>query len=185
MFIINNTHWHLMLNHFPVIGMILGLVLWGMALSLDIPQLYQTTLVWIMAMGAITILVYLTGTNSHELIHGLPGVRHEFIDTHQQWGTYSLSALLLASLTALVSLIMMQRAGGSLSRFWKQCIFLTVLVSVGLTFYTAHLGGLIRHTEIRPGFTPAQEENIESSIETQGPDNQTQEAHSHEHSHHH
>ena len=75
-FIINNAHWHLMLNHFPVIGMFLGLVLWGIALSLDIPQLYQTTLVWIMAMGAITILVYLTGTNSHELIHGLPGVHH-------------------------------------------------------------------------------------------------------------
>ncbi|HEY1023335.1 MAG TPA: hypothetical protein VGE06_13540, partial [Flavisolibacter sp.] len=40
-----------------------------------------------------------------------------------------------------------------LRRWLRPLVLLLALVTVGIMVVTAHLGGQVRHTEIRPGFT--------------------------------
>ena len=68
------THFHLMMNHVPVLGSIFGFVLlaWGMLRgSTEIKKVALTILV-LTALFAIP--VYLTGEPAEETVEALPGV---------------------------------------------------------------------------------------------------------------
>jgi hypothetical protein len=146
----NAAHWHLMLNHFPVTGLLLGLLLWGLAFKVKRPELDRLLGIWFLAMGILIIPVYVTGLNSHDILHDLPGISHEQIETHEHWGRYTLFAMLAVSLLSVMSLI---RQKPIIQRIFP----ILVLVAFGLAFYTSHLGGFIRHPEIQPGFAPSGE----------------------------
>lgn len=160
----NYAHWHIMLNHFPIIGMLFNVILWLVAVRTNQPMLYRTALGWFIGLAILTIPVYVTGQNGHEILHGLPGVTHDVIDIHEQWGTYTLVASLTTGILALIGLIQFRRAN-QLPPLSKALILLLSLMTAGIAFYTGHLGGQIRHTEIRPGFVPVQETEAEESAE--------------------
>jgi len=141
--------------------MISGAILWFLALRTHQAILYKTALGWIAVSAAITFPVFFTGQNSHELLHGLPGLSHNIIDTHEQWGTYTLAVSIVTGILALSGLFQLKKSD-KLSPFLKGLITLFVVVISGIAGYTGHLGGQIRHTEIRPGFIPVQEQTENS-----------------------
>lgn len=176
----NYPHWHIMLNHIPIIGMISGAILWFLAMRTNQAILYKTALGWVIVSAAIAIPVYLTGQNSHELLHGLPGISHEIIDVHERWGTYTLFVSVITGILAVFGFVQLKKLG-QLSSTWKVIISLLVVVLSGIAGYTGHLGGLIRHTEIRPGFVPTQE-GVEEEGENHHKNEQGEHEHHHEHS---
>ena len=73
------THLHLLLNHFPIIGTLLGVgvMLYGYVTSSD--QVKKVAL-WTWAlMALIAIPVYLTGEPAEEAVEGLAGVSESLI----------------------------------------------------------------------------------------------------------
>ncbi|MGD9728785.1 MAG: hypothetical protein AB7P76_11340 [Candidatus Melainabacteria bacterium] len=152
----NYAHWHLMMNHFPILGMVFGVILWVIAMRTNQPLLYRTALGWFIALAVLALPVYFTGQNSHEILHGLPGITDDVIDIHEQWGTYTLIVSLMTGILALIGFIQLKKSE-QLSSVLKSLIPFLVIVTAGIAFYTGHLGGQIRHTEIRPGFVPTQE----------------------------
>jgi hypothetical protein len=161
----NAAHWHVMLNHFPVTGLLLGLLLWGLALKTKRPELDRLLWFWFLMMGVLVVPVYLTGLNSHEVLHDLPGISHAQIDLHEEWGRYTLFALLALAGLSVVAII---RPRPIIQKVFPAL----VLVTFGVALYTSHLGGLIRHPEIQPDFVPSSEqhgshaENEEAHLET-------------------
>lgn len=153
----NSIQWHLLLNHIPILGMGFGLFLWISALLMRSKDVSTLALGWIIFVGLVTIPVYMTGQNGHELVHDLPGVSHTFIDRHEQWATLSLIAIELTAVCAIVLFFILRKTRKSVLQLWTLLFLLPLAISVILVAYTAWLGGEIRHTEMRMGNTPIQD----------------------------
>lgn len=189
----NSIQWHLMLNHIPILGMGFGLFVWIFALLMRSKDASIIALVWIIFVGIITIPVYMTGQNGHELVHDLPGVSHTFIDRHEQWATFSLIAIELTAIFAIMLFFILRQAKKGLLQLWTLLFLLPLASSALLVAYTAWLGGEIRHTEMRMDDTPIQDNNTvdnktlpiaPTENEAKGPDEHHHEhngSHVHEH----
>jgi uncharacterized membrane protein len=154
----NNAHWHLALNHLPVIVPLLGLIILvaGFIFRSDIVKRVAFAVV---IFGAIcTIPAFFTGEGAEEVVEGFPEITKSMIHDHEE----------IAEVFAILSYLL---GGLSLFAFWsnlRQKTFSTyaaiavVVLSCATLFYaksTATSGGEIRHTEIRADFKNAGSNN--------------------------
>lgn len=144
----NQAHLHLMLNHFPVIGAILCLLLLLFALMRKSDELKRASLGGLVIISLLTIPAFLTGEPAEELVENLPGVSHALIESHEEAALVAFIALGLTGALALVGLIWSRRRT-TLPTWLMTAALLLTSVSLGLMARTANLGGEIRHTEIR------------------------------------
>jgi len=141
------THFHLMLMHFPVVGIIIGIgiLIYGLVIKNDMVKKIALTIFIIM--GIFTIPIYFTGEWSKLIIEKLPGISDDFIKSHEAMSikTIFLTGILL--LLSIISLITIKKQ----SAFANTIIIITLLVSIftsGFFVKAANLGGKIRHSEI-------------------------------------
>lgn len=141
------THMHLLLNHFPVIGTIVGIALIAVALLRRSSELGKVSLGLFAALGAISVIVYLTGEPAEKLIEKLPGFSEAITERHEEFAL--VATIMLASFGALALAVLAVFRKKSLPRWVTLGSFVVSLVAGGLMGYTAMLGGQVRHTEIR------------------------------------
>jgi hypothetical protein len=147
----NFAHVHLLLNHIPVIGIVIGFLLLSFAIAKKSDDLIKASLGVFILVALIAIPTYLTGEPAEKVIEHLPGVSEQIIDEHEDSAIVSLLSAGVLGIMALAGLILSRR-----SRFiprWHITVswILSVIV-VGMMAYTANLGGQIRHTETRSDF---------------------------------
>ena len=145
----NLGHIHLMLNHLPVLGApaLLALLLWGMVR--DIPAIVRGALWLTVTLGALTLLVYLTGEAAEELVEGLPTFAEPLVERHEAvalWTTVLVVATGLLAAAALWGMARPDRRGsGALVRLVVAGLTLST-IAVAVTAWT---GGPIGHPELR------------------------------------
>lgn len=146
----NDAHLHLVVNHFPIIVPIIGLIILVAGYITKSPVVQRTSF-GVFILGALmTFPAMYTGEGAEEIAEKLPGVTDALIEEHEE------KAESLAMINYLLGLL-------SLFGFWaslKQktyagyvAIAVLVLGLTGLYFgkSTGTSGGEIRHTEIRSG----------------------------------
>lgn len=146
---------HLALNHIPVLGTLLGAVLLAYALWRGQETVQNVSLGLLVFVGAVAVVVYLTGEPAEEIIEGAAGVSHDAIEAHEVWGWYAFLASILTGLGALGALVL-DYVWGQLGRQAVWVVFLLAFLTSGVMVYTANLGGKINHPELRAS-TPAVE----------------------------
>lgn len=142
------AHIHLLLNHFPTIGFLIGGGLFLLSLIMNSDDLKQASLVVLLGISLISIPTYMSGNGAQETIKSLPGVSKSLIEDHEG--------------AALVAMVFMLATGGfawlALWQFrrlthvpkWNLALILAlVVVTFGLMTRAANMGGEIRHEEIR------------------------------------
>jgi uncharacterized membrane protein len=144
----NYAHLHLILNHFPVIGMVIGFCLLGVALIIKSEQLKKIVFGIFVAIALLAIPVYFTGEPAEKIVENLPGVSDTLIETHEEFALFSMIAMEITGLAALIGLFLFH-SGRAISGWFTTALFTVSLVTVALMGWTANLGGQIRHTEIR------------------------------------
>jgi uncharacterized membrane protein len=149
----NQAHLHLLLNHLPVIGIILGLPLLAAALLRQNGELQRASLAFVLLVALLAVPAYLTGEPAEKVIEHLPGVSEALIKAHEEAAEIAFIAALLAGAAALGGLVY-ARVRQALPRWVVGAVFLLALASAGLMGWAANLGGQIRHPEIRTGYTP-------------------------------
>lgn len=145
----NVAHLHLAINHLPVVGIPLALLvlLFGIARKNAGAQLLG--LVLLSGLGLVAVGVYFTGEPAESVVEHMPGVTEAVIEKHEDAASVSLALAVLAGVSAAAALWLV-RAG----RAYRIAIWSTVgaaVLAVLSLAYTANLGGSIRHTEIRSG----------------------------------
>jgi uncharacterized membrane protein len=143
------THLHLFLNHFPVIGTILGIVLLGVALLRRSSELGKVSLGLFVGLAAVAILVYLTGEPAEDAIEKLPGFSEAITERHEEFALIATIGLGIFGGLSLGALALFRKR--PLPRWVTMSAFSLSLVAGGLMGYTAMLGGQVRHTEVRSG----------------------------------
>ena len=149
---LNAAHLHIMLNHFPIVGVFVGtglLTLWLLWRKQGIALAGLWTLV---GSGLSAVLVYILGNEAEDVVENMPGITHAAIERHQEAALWVLIGLLV--LAVLSAWILWRRRAGQLPRGLILGVWVLALVASGITAWAAELGGEIHHPEIRPGWKP-------------------------------
>jgi hypothetical protein len=144
------AHIHLLLNHFPTIGYIIGGGLFVLSLITKSDDLKRASLVVLLGIALIAIPTYMSGNGAQEAIKSLPGVSKSLIETHEGAALVAIGFMLFTGAFAWLGLWQFRR----LARIptWNLAVILVLtLVSLGLMARASNLGGEIRHAEIRAG----------------------------------
>lgn len=140
---------HLLLNHVPVVGAIfgLGLLAWGMLRGRD--AVVRAALGALVIAGVAGVATYLSGEPAEEVVEEVAGVSEALIERHEETAIWATGGAVLAGVVALAALAV--HRGRSVSRGFATLVLALALGTSGLMGWTAHLGGQIRHPEIRRG----------------------------------
>ncbi len=142
------AHFHLLVNHFPIVGTIIGMLILLAGIILKNITVKQTGLGTLIFAALSSSVALFTGDPAGDAVKGLPGVMESMIDHHENIAYSSLWVLvpmgLLAAL-AFYSLWKKERSGNTLTLI----TFFISLFAVGMMSWVGLTGGEIRHTEIR------------------------------------
>ena len=142
------THIHLLLNHFPTIGLIIGGGLFLLSLFTQSDDLKRASLVVLLGIALISIPTYMSGNGAQDAIKSLPGVSKSLIETHEGAALWGLVFMEVTGAFAWLALWQFRRLG----RFpaWNLvAILLLTVMSFAVMARAANIGGEIRHEEIR------------------------------------
>jgi uncharacterized membrane protein len=142
------AHLHLLLNHFPTIGSIMGGGLFVLSLITNSDDLKRASLVVLLGISLIAIPTYISGNVAQDAVKSLPGVSKTLIETHEGAALVALGFIEVTGAFAWLGLWQFRR----LARVpnWNLAVILVLTaVSLGLMARASNLGGEIRHGEIR------------------------------------
>ena len=144
----NWAHVHLLINHFPVIGVLGAILLLVYSLVRKSEEVTMVSFGLFVLIALITIAVFFTGEAAEEVVKNLPGVTETYIGRHEEMAEPALVLIEALGVMALVGLFLLRRSG-SIPRWVVGIVLVLSLVSATISSLTANLGGQIRHTEIR------------------------------------
>ena len=139
----NSVRMHLALTHVPVVLSFVGLIMLVIAFFIKNSSVTKTSYILILIAGVAAIPVFLT----EEAIENLPGISEAIIERHEEAAKLAMISIAAAGLTALAALFSFK--WHLAFRLFKFVVLLLAIASGGLMAQTAHLGGQIRHSEIR------------------------------------
>ena len=154
----NLSHVHLLINHFPTIGFIIGLGLFLFALIAKSDELKRASLVVFVGIALMTIPVYMTGSAAEEMICMVPqkspnapcanpAVSRGLIETHRNAALLALVFMEITGAAAWLGLWQFRRRSRP-SRVNLTAVLLLSIVTLAVVANAANLGGGIRHPEI-------------------------------------
>jgi hypothetical protein len=144
------THIHLMINHLPLFGSAIALVLLAWALVARSRDLTRAALILTLVCGAGAYLAHWSGDGAEHQVEDLPWAQRELIHEHEEAADWALWLLGAAAVVSAVGLVRMRK--GSDARMETMIVLGVVLLGFAATARTALDGGKIRHEELRPGF---------------------------------
>lgn len=167
----NAAQIHLALNHAPLFLSIIGggILILGMIKKNE--SFKTISLYMLVAAAILTAPVYLTGEGTEELVEHLPGVNEAAIEEHEEMAKISLIIIIITGAVALIGLLLRKNAAVAKLAFIGAVLL--SLASFGTMAQTAHLGGLIRHSELQAGATAAEGGNEKE--EGEGEENEERE----------
>lgn len=145
----NSAQLHLALTHVPVVLSITGLIMLIISFLIKNSTLIKTSYIIIMIAGVAALPVYFTGEGTEETVEHLPGVSEAIISKHEEMAEWAMISVVAAAIMATFSFFSMKWS--AVARISKITVLLLSLFTGGLMVQTAHLGGQIRHSEIRNG----------------------------------
>jgi uncharacterized membrane protein len=156
----NLAHVHLLLNHFPTVGMIIGLGLFLAALASKSSDLKRASLVIFLGLAVLAIPTYMSGNAAQDAIcmADVKGpcadvaVSKAAIEAHEGAAVVAFAVMQLGGAFAWLGLWQYRRT----SRFppvTMAVVLVLSLATLGLMTRAANIGGEIRHPEIRAGGT--------------------------------
>lgn len=145
----NYEHLHLLLNHFPIIGSIIGAGLLLASFFGKNDDLRRSSYVVFIGIALLTIPAFLTGFAAAQMLHG-QAVADALVRRHESSALLSIWFMMITGSLALVGLWKSQETGRP-PRWNVTAMLVFSLLTVGLISRTGYTAGGIRHTEVREG----------------------------------
>ena len=141
------VHLHLLLNHVPVVGALVALILFAAALWLRDVVSTKFALAFTAGLAVVAIAVYFTGEPAEEAVEHLAGVTKSAIHEHEE--AAELTTIVIGVLGGLSLLALLWLRSRRAPRWMAAAGVVGTLAVSALMGWTANLGGQIRHTEIQ------------------------------------
>jgi hypothetical protein len=148
----NGAFLHIATNHIPVIAIPFSFVLLLIGIIRKSRELIKVSYVALVVIALITVFVFKTGGPAAGVVHSYPGVQRSDIHEHAEAAEFGFWATAAVGVLSLIGLFLSAESGAASA--------VAVITLLGALFTSvvmarvAHLGGLIRHPEIRSEATP-------------------------------
>lgn len=142
----NYPHLHLMINHLPVVGAIVALLLLGWSLVTRRRDYIRLSLVVTLLVGLSAYPVFFTGDEAHEQLEDVRGFDHDLVEEHEESADWALWTLLGTAAIAALGL-WASRRDREIPRWVGMATMAGLILSTAVVARTALLGGAIRHPE--------------------------------------
>ena len=144
----NDAHYHLIVNHLPIVGLLIGILVLIAGLVFNKTEVKLTAL-GIFIFSAITsIAAFYTGEGAEEVVENLEGISETLIHTHEEYAeTFYTLSLILGGLSLLTFILELKKM--KFTKYLMIICLLIALVDGVLATYVGSSGGEIRHSEIR------------------------------------
>ena len=142
------THWHLALNHVPVMGVPFLLVLLGWGMWRRRPEILRLAMGWLVILCAVSIGIKFTGDEAAEEAAVRLAESKTHVDRHEQTADQATTGLFLLGVAAIAALLAGRRKNQPPA--WSCVAVLLIGIVTGLLLArTANSGGQIGHPELR------------------------------------
>jgi len=144
----NDAHLHLAVNHLPIVGNLIGILVLITGLLFKKVEV-KLTAFGIFIFSAITsAFAFYTGEGAEEIVENISGISETLIHTHEEYAeTFFILTLILGAVSLIGFVVELKK-----SKYAKYLAFLILLLAMGdgvLAKYVGTSGGEIRHSEIR------------------------------------
>lgn len=144
----NWAYVHVVLNHFPIVGVIIGTLILGAGMLFKNEGVKISGLGTILFAALAGFAVDMTGDAAAEAVRDMPDIVRSLITKHENVASISLFLMIPAGLMAIVSLYSIWKKEKSVRLLLIITLVLS-LISSGAMVYVGRTGGQIRHTEFR------------------------------------
>ncbi len=143
-----DAHYHLIVNHFPIIGTILGFGILVFGIILKNNSVKNTAYSLFIISAIFAVLSMYTGEDAERAVEDMPNIGHHIIHEHEEIAEkLALVLYILGTISILgIYLNIKNHAKANLISF---LIATLSLVGVVIAINVGTSGGEIRHTEIR------------------------------------
>lgn len=144
----NIAHLHMVVNHFPIIGTILGLGILIAGIILKNNTVKNTAYVLFAVAAIFAAFSMGTGEGAEKLIENMPSVGKQVIHEHEEMAEKLAVILYILGLISLAGLYLNYKKYTQA----KLVSYAALVIAIGAVFLaqrTGTTGGEIRHTEIR------------------------------------
>jgi len=141
------VHIHLLLNHFPTVGMIVGSGLFLLGLLKRSEDLKRGALAVFFAIALIALPTYMSGYSAQKSLRGVRTVSQDVINFHQRSALLALIFMEATGIVAWYGLWHSRRRASMGPRITAAAVLLSA-VTIGLMGSAANIGGEIHHPEI-------------------------------------
>ena len=147
----NSAHFHLVVNHLPIIFPIAGLIVLAIGIGFKV-EMVKRTAYFLFTIGAVSAAMAMnSGEGAEEIVEELNGVSHNLIHEHEEKAE---TMAILSYLLGLASVLALWASwkGKSFSKIASFVVLALSLATILMGKQTGTSGGEIRHTEIRSGY---------------------------------
>jgi uncharacterized membrane protein len=142
-----SAHFHLLLNHWPIIGTFIALGLLVSAIVSAQRSLKQAALALFAFIALMAVPAFMSGNSANEFLKETPGVSMDLVQTHQGAALLALVSMELTGIFSWIGLWQFSRKKQSAA--WNTAVVLLFsILTFGLMSVTGTTGGEIRHPEI-------------------------------------
>lgn len=148
----NDAHLHLVMNHFPIIGPILGFGILLTGIILKNNSVKNTAYVLFIVSAIFAAFSMGTGEGAEEIAEKLPGVTKQIIHEHEEMAEKLAIVLYLLGVISLGGLFLSYKKSAKV-KWVSFAALVVVVVGIFLAKEVGTSGGEVRHTEIRTDTT--------------------------------
>jgi uncharacterized membrane protein len=144
----NDAHFHLVVNHLPIVGLLIGILVLIAGFFLKKRDVKLTALCIFLFSAIASIFAFYTGEGAEEVVENISGISETLIHNHEE---YAESFFTLTLILAAISLITFIAEIKNL-KYAKYMMFIALMLAISdgiLAKYVGTSGGEIRHSEIR------------------------------------
>jgi uncharacterized membrane protein len=149
----NDAHLHLVVNHFPIIGTILGLGILITGIILKNNTVKNTAYVLFIVAAIFAAFSMGTGEGAEELVEDMPSVGKQIIHEHEEMAEKLAIILYVLGAVSLAGLFLNYKKHTK-AQLASYVALIIAIVGVFFAQQTGTTGGEIRHTEIRANAIP-------------------------------
>jgi uncharacterized membrane protein len=158
----NLAHIHLLLNHIPTVGTVVGVGLLLLSFVRRNEHLKRASLEVFFLIAMMSLPAYLSGNVAENVINDRPDVSAASIAAHNDAAVMALLMMELTGIVAWFALWQFRRLGRPTRGALATVLVLSVITLAAMA-QTANIGGEIRHEEIRAVQDAAAGEAVESA----------------------
>ncbi len=142
----NDTHLHLLINHFPIVGTIFGLGILIFGIIQKNKSVQNTAYIIFLICMILGKFSMFTGEKAEEIVENL-GISHELIHEHEKQAETYMKMAYALGLISIISLLANVKNHPK-SKLFSILTLTLAAVTIFLSKSVGTSGGEIRHTEI-------------------------------------